>query len=154
MTLVDIVLTYSNGRQWHAKSIVLESIHASVNEYGRPLLIYHNEQVGISSEVEDIHEFSKSENSFVTNNLTIYSSTGVELDILADGLINLEITAQESLWGSDLARFDNVLSKLVIDLSDTDMFDIVDLGSVRCGYNMSTREWVDSTIIHIVPLTN
>lgn len=147
MTLVDIVLTYSNGRQWHAKSIVLESIHASVNEYGRPLLIYHNEQVEISSEVEDIHEFSKSENSFVTNNLTLFSSTGVELDILADGLINLEITAQESLWSSDLARFENVLSKLVIDLSDSDKFDIVEFTALGTKYSAG-----DMVNIYIVPL--
>lgn len=147
MTLVDIVLTYSNGRQWHAKSIVLESIHASVNEYGRPLLIYHNEQVEISSEVEDIHEFSKSENSFVTNNLTLFSSTGVELDILADGLINLEITAHESLWGKELSNFENVLSKLVIDLSDSDKFDIVEFTALGTKYSAG-----DMVNIYIVPL--
>ena len=149
MTLVDIVLTYSNGRQWHAKSIVLESIHASVNEYGRPLLIYHNEQVEISSEVEDISEFSKSENSFVTNNLTLFSSTGVELDILADGLINLEITAHEYLWGKELSNFENVLSKLVIDLSDSDKFDIVEFTALGIKYSAG-----DMVNIYIVPLTN
>lgn len=147
MTLVDIVLTYSNGRQWHAKNIVLESIHASTNEYGTPLLIYHNELKELSTEIEDISEFSRSENSFVTNNLTLFSSTGVELDILADGLINLEITAQESLWGSDLARFENVLSKLVIDLSDTDLFDIVELSSLGTKYSVG-----DMVNIYIVPL--
>lgn len=149
MTLVDIVLTYSNRRQWHAKNIVLESIHASVNEYGRPLLIYHNELKELSTETEDIHEFSKSENSFVTNNLTIYSNIGVELDILADGLINLEITAHESLWNSDLMRFENVLSKLVIDLSDTNLFDIVEFTALGTKYSAG-----DMVNIYIVPLTN
>lgn len=147
MSLVDIVLTYDNGKQWHAKNIVLESIHASTNEYGTPLLVYHNELKELSTEIEDISEFSRSENSFVTNNLTLFSSTGVELDILADGLINLEITAHESLWGSDLARFENVLSKLVIDLSDTDLFDIVELTSLGTKYSAG-----DMVNIYIVPL--
>lgn len=147
MTLVNIVLTYSNGRQWHAKNIVLESIHASVNEYGRPLLIYHNEQVEISSEVEDIHEFSKSENSFVTNNLTLFSSIGVELDILADGLINIEVIAHESLWGNELENFENVLSKLVVDLSDSDKFDIVEYTALGTTYSVG-----DMVNIYIVPL--
>lgn len=148
MSLVDIVLTYDNGKQWHAKNIVLKSIHASTNEYGTPLLIYHNEHVEVSSEVEDISEFSRSENSFVTNNLTLFSSTGVELDILADGLIRLEITAHESLWGSDLAHFENVLSKLVIDLSDTDLFDIVEYESMGTLYSGLG----DMVNIYIVPL--
>ncbi|QVQ56881.1 hypothetical protein [Proteus phage VTCCBPA139] len=146
MTLVDIVLTYSNGRQWHAKNIVLESIHA-VNEYGRPLLIYHSALKELSTETEDIHEFSKSENSFVTNNLTLFSSTGVELDILADGLINLEITAHESLWGKELSNFENVLSKLVIDLSDSDKFDIVEFTALGTKYSAG-----DMVNIYIVPL--
>lgn len=147
MSLADIVLTYDNGKQWHAKNIVLESIHTSTNEYGTPLLIYHNELKELSTEIEDISEFSRSENSFVTNNLTLFSSTGVELDILADGLINLEITAQESLWGSDLARFENVLSKLVIDLSDSDKFDIVEFTALGTKYSAG-----DMVNIYIVPL--
>lgn len=147
MSLVDIVLTYDNGKQWHSKNIMLESIHASTNEFGTPLLIYHDELKELSTEIEDISEFSRSENSFVTNNLTLFSSTGVELDILADGLINLEITAHESLWGSDLARFENVLSKLVIDLSDTDLFDIVELTSLGTKYSAG-----DMVNIYIVPL--
>lgn len=149
MSLVDIVLTYDNGKQWHAKNIVLESIHASTNEYNTLLLIYHNELKELSTEIEDISEFSRSENSFVTNNLTLFSSTGVELDILADGLINLEITAQESLWGSDLARFENVLSKLVVDLSDSDKFDIVEFTALGTTYSVG-----DMVNIYIVPLTN
>jgi len=147
MSLVDIVLTYDNGKQWHSKNIMLESIHASTNEFGTPLLIYDDELKELSTEIEDISEFSRSENSFVTNNLTLFSSTGVELDILADGLINLEITAHESLWGSDLARFENVLSKLVIDLSDTDLFDIVELTSLGTKYSAG-----DMVNIYIVPL--